>query len=211
MIAPVKISNSLIYIIIAGAALGIGVYLGLQGESDTEYVERIARHRDETDRFMQASANSPLPEASRRSFTGLNYFPADSAYVVEAMLVPLEGQAEMLVSTSTGNEERYIQHSYAEFEWDGGKHRLLLLQSPGRTFGNRLFLAFTDQTSGTETYGGGRYLEVYPQTETRATIDFNMAYNPYCVYDPRYSCALPPSENHLDFPVLAGEKMYTGS
>ena len=69
-------------------------------------------------------------------------------------------------------------------------------------------MAFWDQTSGAETYGGGRYIDLFQQREHEITIDFNLAYNPYCVYDYSYSCPLPPAENRLTVPVRAGEKMY---
>ena len=68
------------------------------------------------------------------------------------------------------------------------------------------FLPFRDATSGSETYGAGRYLDIDPDEDGTVTIDFNMAYNPFCVYSEAYSCPLPPTENWLDVPITAGEK-----
>ncbi|MBU1369169.1 MAG: DUF1684 domain-containing protein, partial [Bacteroidetes bacterium] len=71
-----------------------------------------------------------------------------------------------------------------------------------------LFIPFKDKTNGKLTYGGGRYLDVdIPENQT-LTIDFNRAYNPYCAYDSKWSCPIPPYENHLQVSILAGEKKF---
>jgi len=70
----------------------------------------------------------------------------------------------------------------------------------------RLFLPFRDATSGVETYGAGRYLDVDPEPAGTVVVDFNMAYNPFCAYDDASSCALPPYENWLPVPIRAGER-----
>ena len=87
-------------------------------------------------------------------------------------------------------------------ELQGGSYRLLLLRQSGDDTTNRLFLAFRDSTSGRETYGGGRYLDLYQQSSNEVFIDFNRAYNPYCVYNSAYSCPLPPAENDLQLAEL---------
>ena len=70
-----------------------------------------------------------------------------------------------------------------------------------------LFVPFLDATSGTETYGAGRYLDLEPDEDGTWTLDFNLAYHPSCVYDPRFSCPLTPPENRLPLPVEAGERL----
>ncbi|MFV9484298.1 DUF1684 domain-containing protein, partial [Christiangramia sp. ASW11-125] len=72
-----------------------------------------------------------------------------------------------------------------------------------------LFLPFTDETNGISTYDGGRYLDFSIPEEKRVTIDFNRAYNPYCAYSGRYSCPIPPKENHLETAIPAGVKKFT--
>lgn len=74
--------------------------------------------------------------------------------------------------------------------------------------GPSLFIPFRDQTSGQETYGSGRYIDLAENTSGIYTLDFNRAYNPYCAYNDTYSCPLPPAENTLAVPIRAGEKKY---
>jgi uncharacterized protein (DUF1684 family) len=157
---------------------------------------------------MARSPDSPLPADQRESFRGLSYFPADPEYRVRARLIPIDGPGEIVVPASDGSLRRYLRYAWAEFELQGGSHRLLLLKDRESRVSNRLFLAFRDQTSGKETYGGGRYLDLFQQKEGEIIIDFNLAYNPYCVYDFAYSCPLPPEENRLAVPIRAGEKDY---
>jgi uncharacterized protein (DUF1684 family) len=68
------------------------------------------------------------------------------------------------------------------------------------------FLPFRDATSGKASYGAGRYLDIEPNSDGTVTIDFNLAYNPFCAYNDAYSCPLPPTENWLQVPIEAGEK-----
>jgi uncharacterized protein (DUF1684 family) len=92
---------------------------------------------------------------------------------------------------------------------DGRPTRITLFTSPEM---HELFLPFRDATSGRETYGAGRYLEVDPpDADGRVVVDFNLAYNPYCAYNPDWSCPIPPGENWLDVPIRAGERTFPGA
>lgn len=103
---------------------------------------------------------------------------------------------------SDGNEEVYDKFAHAVFKLNGETCRLLVVKLE-----NTYSILFRDGTSGKETYGGGRYLELDPAqlTSNGAIVDFNNAYNPYCAYNPTYSCPIPPAENTLSVPVKAGE------
>jgi uncharacterized protein (DUF1684 family) len=92
-----------------------------------------------------------------------------------------------------------------EFSVDGEPAQVTLY----RPRGERSF--FRDALSGKETYGAGRYLDVPPPHDGHVVVDFNYAYNPSCVYNPKYSCPLPPRENWLQAPIRAGEKNYSGA
>jgi uncharacterized protein (DUF1684 family) len=190
------------------ATLVLTVIVVRRIEAPREYIDSILERRRQTDLFMRQSPDSPIPAEQRSSFQGLSYFPPDPAYRVRARLVPIKGQEEIVVPTSDGSLRRYLRYAWAEFDLQGGRYRLLLLKDRESGVSNRLFLAFRDQTSGTDTYGGGRYIDLYQQEEGEITIDFNLAYNPYCVYDYAYSCPLPPEENRLAGAIRAGEKMY---
>lgn len=185
------------------------IYTLQGGETEEEYVERIGEERQRTERFMRASDESPFaPEDI--PFNGLDFYEPKPAYKVRARLTPIQSQKLLQMPTSTGEEEKYIRYAYADFEIEGQQARLLVLQPFDSQ--TRLFVPFADATSGEETYGGGRYLDIEMPARTSKSIelDFNKAYNPYCAYNPTYSCPLPPKENILDIPIRAGEKAYQG-
>ena len=160
----------------------------------------LSGQSDSTDRSLYGTI-------SRFAFQGLSYFPPDPAFRVTARLALIAGQEELLVPTSDGTVRRYVRYAWAEFDLQGNRQRLLLLKDRDSRVSNRVFLAFRDQTSGKETYGGGRYIGLFQQREADITIDFNLAYNPYCVFNYTYSCPLAPEENLLEVPIPAGEKM----
>lgn len=186
------------------------LYSTLSGnKSQQEYNQQITKEREEKDRFMRTSSESPFA-SDTESFEGLKYFPPDEKYRVIAKLTPVEEKKVQALSTNDGKEQSYIEYAYAEFDLDNRKNKLLILEvmdmGPQR---GTLFLAFGDQTSANETYGAGRYLDVkkVPGAST-IELDFNKAYNPYCAYTDSYSCPFPPQENLLDVAIPAGEKSY---
>jgi uncharacterized protein len=203
-----KAKNIILLIIIATAI--VIVYNSFLGTSvDPAYIASIEEERKETDRFMRTNDQSPFAQ-NQKEFTGLKYFPPDSKYKIIADLIPIQNKEMVVLGTSDGKEQRLMTYAFAEFTLDGVKNKLLILESVemGPTRGT-LFLAFGDKTSGDETYGGGRYLDVKKVPgSTTITLDFNKAYNPYCAYNETYSCPLPPRENLLDVAIRAGEKNY---
>ncbi|UCF99343.1 MAG: DUF1684 domain-containing protein [Spirochaetaceae bacterium] len=201
-----KIKTLIIPLIVVAVAATVVMVKRFEGRN--EYIQSILERREQIDLFMEQSPDSPFPVDQRASFRRLSYFPPDQSYRVTARLVPVSGQEAVVVPTSDGTIRRYVRYAWAEFGVEGARQRLLLLKERDSRVSNRLFLAFRDQTSGLETYGGGRYIDLYQQQEKSITIDFNLAYNPYCVYNYTYSCPLPPEENHLSIPIPAGEKMY---
>ena len=82
-----------------------------------------------------------------------------------------------------------------------------LMQKEG--FENYLFLPFLDNTNGTFTYGGGRYIDLEIPEGDIVEIDFNSAYNPYCAYNEKFSCPIVPGENYIDIDVEAGVKAFS--
>ena len=186
----------------------VSIIYALQGgETEEEYVERIGEERQRTERFMRASDESPFaPEDI--PLNGLDFYEPKPAYKVRARLTPIQSQKLLQMPTSTGEEEKYVRYAYADFEIEGQQARLLVLQPFDSQ--TKLFVPFADVTSGEETYGGGRYLDIDMPSPTSKSIelDFNKAYNPYCAYNPSFSCPLPPKENILEVPIRAGEKAY---
>lgn len=204
-------SSRAIPIILAIAVVALVIFLkqGKEGTNDEDYTAFILKERSEMETFMKSGAGSPFSQDSI-AFEGLKFFPADIRYRIKAKLKPIEGKKVVILSTSDGKEQKYLEYAFAEFELDGVTNQLLLLEvmemGPQR---GKLFLAFSDETSGRETYGAGRYLDVkkIPAAKT-IELDFNLAYNPYCAYNDKYSCPFPPKENLLKVAIRAGEMSY---
>lgn len=199
-----------VILFIAVIVLIITVFYSFQGsQDDTAYRKEIEKEREEKDRFMRTSVESPFANTPAE-YTGLNYYPPDMKYRVIATLRPIEDKKPVILTTNDGKEQRYIEYAYAEFKLDGVNNRLLILEIADMgPFRGKLFLAFGDETSAVETYGAGRYLDVTKTPgSTTIKLDFNLAYNPYCAYYDSYTCPLPPRENILPIPIRAGEKIY---
>lgn len=147
-----------------------------------------------------------------KNFKGLDFFPLNSKYIVEARFIRTPDEKPFLMPTSTDRLPEYVKYGEAHFNIDGKTFVLNLFKSvqpydePG--YEDYLFLPFTDLTSGDGSYGGGRYLDLRIPKGDTLIIDFNKAYNPYCAYNHRYSCPIPPKENDLSIRVEAGVRDY---
>jgi hypothetical protein len=171
-------------------------------------LEEFRRDKDE---FFREDPRSPLTAEQRRTFEGLAYFPENPALLIRAAL-ETEGvdlDEDIVLPTTTGGEQRYRRAGVIRFEVDGEPARVTLFASRDTA---ELFLPFRDSTSGSESYGAGRYLEVDPPgLDGAVQVDFNYAYNPYCAYNPDWSCPIPPGENWLSVPIRAGEAAFPGA
>lgn len=200
--------NILILVVIV--VVLITVFYSFMGSQDqTAYINEIKTERDDKDRFMRTSPESPFA-SNPENFKGLQYYSPDIRYKITSDLIPVKNKKTVVLSTNDGKEQRYIEYAYAEFDLDGYHHKLLILEiiDEGQSRGD-LFLAFGDETSAVETYGAGRYLDISKVSGSNSiTLDFNKAYNPYCAYNDTYSCPIPPAENLLKVPINAGEKIY---
>jgi uncharacterized protein len=114
--------------------------------------------------------------------------------------------SDFQIPTSDGKLKPAHRAGYLAFEIDGAPHRLTAYTFDGGD-DKSLFVPFLDTTSGTETYGAGRYLDLEPEDDGTYSVDFNLAYHPSCVYDPKYSCPLTPAENRLPIRIEAGERL----
>lgn len=147
-----------------------------------------------------------------RTFKELDFYPIDEKYIVNARFVRTPDEKPFLMPTTTTRTPEYVKYGEAHFSIDGKDFVLSLFKNtqpynePG--YEDYLFLPFTDLTSGDGSYGGGRYLDQrIPEGDT-FVIDFNKAYNPYCAYNPKYSCPIPPKENDLLIRIEAGVKNF---
>ncbi|MFB6195969.1 MAG: DUF1684 domain-containing protein [Haloplanus sp.] len=176
----------------------------------TDWKAEVEAQRAEKDDFFETSPHSPLPPDERDSFDGLDYYPIRESYRFELPLHEHDDKETVTVGTSTGGEQEYLRWGEFRFEVDGDEVTLQAYKSAPDD--DRLWVPFRDATSGEETYGAGRYLDLEAHShrtdEGTWMLDFNEAYNPTCAYSDQYECPLPPSENWLDVPIEAGEKAY---
>ena len=158
------------------------------------------------------SLKSPLTKEDFKSFKGLDFFPLNEKYIVEATFIRTKKEKAFGMKTTTSRTPLYVKYGELHFTIDGKNLKLNVYKnldlSKKSGYEDYLFLPFSDLTCGKESYIGGRYIDMrIPKTKT-VTIDFNKAYNPYCAYNHKYSCPIVPLENDLAIEILAGVKKF---
>jgi len=179
---------------------------GTPPDPDQAYIRTLQVERASKDAGFQSAANSPIPTAARATYLPLKYFAPDAGYIVPASFTAAPARTPAKMPTSTGQVRDMELVGTLEFTLKGMPMSLSAFVEAD-TPPDRLFVPFTDLTSGTETYSAGRYLEIDRTRTGIYTIDFNRAFNPYCYYNHEYDCPYPPKENRLAIPIHAGEKL----
>ena len=174
--------------------------------AEEDYPAKIAAIRAAKDDSFKNGSDSPVPADKKAALLPLQYFPIDESYAVPASLEPAAERTRIQVPTSTGKIRNIERIGALKFSLQGKPMRLTAFLDVDSPQVNRLFVPFADQTSGTETYAAGRYMELDPTATGIYVVDFNVAYNPYCYYSPEFDCPYPPKENRLDVPIRAGER-----
>jgi uncharacterized protein len=203
-------SKPIRWVLLAGVFIILFYFLKESILSDSSYVAGIRKERREKNLTFRGSTGSPLEDADRNSFDSLHYYEPDIIYRVEADYKVFPRPDTVQMPMTTGETEPYLKFAQAFFTLEGQRHSLFLYLKVNTT-DSALFVPFNDKTNGPETYAGGRFLDVaLPEKDAPLiTLDFNKAYNPFCVYNYNYSCPVPPRANRLPIPVRAGEKAYT--
>jgi uncharacterized protein len=179
--------------------------------------EAIAEFRERRNHLFKHHPQSPIEPDDLEAFRSLSYFEPAPAYRVAARFEPGPGDELVIDTGASDGVIRYRRAAKLVFELRGSRCELTVLAL--QQYAGGLFVPFKDATSGHETYGGGRYLfDTAKNTDglvlevthgsLEVTVDFNYAYNPSCVYSPRWACPLAPPENTIRIPVQAGERMY---
>ncbi|MEN8237802.1 MAG: DUF1684 domain-containing protein [Actinomycetota bacterium] len=163
----------------------------------------LVRFRSDRDEFFRSHYASPLPDDDLDAFTGLDYFPPDPAMVFSGRFSGAD-DSRVQITSSVGTTSAYHQMGVLHIDIVGSMYDFIVLDDGD---GNP-FVAFGDATNGAATYAGGRYVSVDVAEDGSASIDFDLASNPYCVYDEEFVCPLPPLENRMSIPIEAGEMMY---
>ena len=183
---------------------------GEDGES--AWLARLREMRAEKDEFLASDPQSPVDPALREAFDGLDYFPPDPDYRVEADVAVHEDPETVELTVRNGTAERFHRVATLSFALpaaDGGRVETTLaaLRAEGSA---ALFLPFRDKTTGQGTYDGGRYMDLHPEGDLAdidaVTLDFNLAYTPFCAFADAFACPLPPTENWLEVAVPVGER-----
>ena len=170
----------------------------------------IEEERKQKNDFFKWSIQSPIPWEEKEHFKGLDYYPPDIKYRFELELFEHSQKSILEIEDTKGNIRKFIRWGEFRFGIDGVDCKLQAYKSDEQD--ERLFIPFRDLTSGKETYGAGRYLDLEADKdlteEGKWILDFNKAYNPWCAYSKDYACPLTPPENWLKVPIYAGEKNY---
>lgn len=181
-----------------------------QGHHHTvSYADAVTEFRADKDAFLRTATASPIPAVERDGFTGLPYYPVDETLRFDDLaLVPYTGSepVQFEIPTSDGRLKPAQRAGVFRFVVAGAEQTLVAYTFVGGQ-SDTLFVPFLDATSGTETYGAGRYLDLEPEDDGTCSLDFNLAYHPSCVHDPKFSCPLTPAENRLGIAIRAGERL----
>ena len=165
---------------------------------------------DKNEEFTKPDS-SPLPAAAIPAFQGLNYYFPKPDLRFRTKLVAEAKPDTITLTKRKGNQVRYVRKGTVAFNHEDHVYRLGVFGMIGGDHPEYLWLPFYDATSGKETYGGGRYLDLKLDADGLVEVDFNYAYNPLCNYNAdAYNCTLPPRANTLPFAVEAGEKLFGG-
>ena len=185
---------------------------GFAQETDTSFVNDVDRFRNELNDQYKDKEHSPLTEKDRRKFKGHDFYEINSKYRVVAKFILTPDTENFEMKTTTERRPIYRKFGEVHFEIDGQQFILSVYQNlanlKSEKYKNHLFLLFNDKTNGHGSYYGGRYIDLLIPEGNTIIIDFNKSYNPYCHYNSKYSCPIPPSENNLDVEIKAGIKSY---
>lgn len=170
------------------------------GVDEAAWEERIRNSRAKKDEAFK----QPGSPVEGQDFEGLVYFDPDNRYRFVTELVEEEPQTLRIPRTG-GDEVEYVRVGHFKLDTPDGEVQLAGYSS--EAYGKALWVPFRDATSGSETYGAGRYVEAKPLQSGRWYLDLNQAYHPYCAYNEAFTCPMVPFENHLKVPIPAGEKL----
>lgn len=164
----------------------------------------VLKIRNDKDAAFKGGEESPIKV--KASFKGLKYYPFNKDYIVDFVLEKAEKAETVELKMTDGTTEKLIFFGFIKADFKSFTLKLKLYQHEDGNF----FLPFKDKTAPTETYGGGRYLDLPLTTvkNNRLRVDFNLAYNPYCAYNEEFACPIPPAENILPIRIEAGEKLF---
>jgi uncharacterized protein (DUF1684 family) len=168
-------------------------------------MSELSDFRKAKDDIFKIEPQSPLDRQQQKTFAGLNYYPENPDLRLDLDLEKVPEPEQVILPTSTGDQQEYWHVGQIRFAVQG---QAAILQVYLAVDGGEYFIPFVDATAPADTYAAGRYLEPEGLGDGRLHVDFNLAYNPYCAYNDRWSCPIPPPQNRLSVRIEAGEKKY---
>lgn len=193
--------------------LSILYFLCSCNPSPPNYDDEIKLFQYNMNRNFANSGTSPLTKEDLEVFKTLDFFEINANYKIKAAFELTPNSPLFEMPTTTERAPLYRTYGIARFTLNGLPVKLNIYQesSPKLGYENHLFLPFNDATNGKETYGGGRYIDLDLPSENSDSIiiDFNKSYNPYCAYNPNYSCPIPPKENRIEQEIPVGIKTFS--
>ena len=210
MLATRRATLHSIFFVISLWLMGGGTSLG-QGVDSTfiaEHEKTVAQWRKERDEFLKNHQRSPLTPEDKKKFKHLYYYPFNPKYLFKGEIERYSFNINnpkyyATFLTNKATNKRYIRYGRFRFNLDGKEHTIEVYKS---ILSDLLFIPFKDRTNGKETYEGGRYIDAEILEGYQMVLDFNMAYQPACVYNEKFVCVLPPRENTLTVEIRVGEK-----
>lgn len=177
---------------------------------EQQYVKHIEEIRYQKNLNFISDPNSPFNSPQKVEFHPLKYYDVDPAFVFKSKLYRYEKEDTVTIYGTKGETRTTYRFGYLLIPYDGKEYKLNVYKSISQNGQIYYSIWFTDETTNEETYGVGRYLEfeLNDEPDYIYTIDFNLAFNPFCAYSPAYSCAIPSKEDHLPIPIKAGEKKF---
>jgi uncharacterized protein (DUF1684 family) len=188
----------------------------LTPQDSVRILNEIVQYRTEADSFFRYDPGSPFNKDREAHFDSIKWFPPNLKYYFRSELYKYPDPQTLIVFGTKGEQRHELRYGYFKIICEDNEYRLNVYKTPPSENKpsippNYLSVWFTDGTTGKQTYGVGRYVEIgeeNPDPNHVYVIDMNKAYNPYCAYSSIYSCAIPRKEDHFDFPILAGELKY---
>lgn len=175
-----------------------------------KYISEIMAHRAEKNHEFRTSESSPFNRDPDAHFEPLKYFDVDPSYVFKSRFTPFAQKDTVTIYGTKGEARKTVKYGYLTFEKDGKVHQLKVYESATKDGQKYYSIWFTDETTNIESYGVGRYLDFTLEADPTFvyTIDFNLAFNPYCSYSKIFSCAIPSKDDYLNLAIRAGEKKF---
>ena len=175
---------------------------------EKEYIEKIEKQRVEDNEWYKTNSNSPFNKKGKVEFHPLKYYDVDPSFVYESKLYEYEQKDTVTVYGTKGEPRKTVRFGYVKINRNGKDYNINVYESGEEQ--KYYSIWFTDKTTNETTYGVGRYLNFDKKDDPNYlyTLDFNLAYNPYCAYTSNYSCAIPTKEDYIDLAIEAGEKKF---